>query len=170
MNKIENFTETAVLISASIFKMLANIFSSPYLFIPTLSSIVLIDGYFSNYKPFIDALAICILADSVFGVWIAIRENKFKLSKSFAIVQKIVVYSFYLLIIHYISKLDWISEFDITVLYITKFVFTAMILTEGKSAVENGNSLFPNKIAGTIVWFFEKIEGRMNDKVNKDNN
>ena len=170
MNKILNFIETATIMTVSVYKMITAVLMKPILTIPVFFSLIISGAYYIDYKPFIEALVVCIFADSVFGVWLSIKEKRFELSKSVAIVQKIVVYGFYLLIVHYISKLDWIIEFDITIMYITKFVFTAMILTEGKSAVQNGNILFPNKIAGTIVWFFDKIDGRMNDKVNKDTN
>jgi hypothetical protein len=167
MNKVEAFVETVGVLSLSIGKMLLAIIKTPYLFVPTFI-LVGFDNYLNDYARFVEALAICILADSVFGVWLSLKENRFQLSKSMAIVQKLVVYFFYLIIIHYISRLDWLTSFDTTIIYITKFVLTAMILTEGKSAIENGNILFPNKIAGTIVWFFEKIEGKLDAKVERD--
>lgn len=169
MNKIEQFFQTTGILTVAIGKMILSILKTPILYIPTFI-LVGFERYMLDYQRFVDALIICILADSVLGVWLSIKEKRFEFSKSMAIVQKIVVYFFYLLIIHYISRLDWLSTFDATIIYITKFVLTAMILTEGKSAIENGNSLFPNKVAGSIVWFFEKIEGKLEGKVDKDSN
>ena len=168
MNKIEQFLHTSAVMSISIGKMLLSILTNIKLFIPTFL-LVGLDNYMSDYNRFVVALIFCIVADSVFGVWLAFKEDRFQWSKAVVIVQKLVVYFFYLIIIHYISRLDWLTAFDTTIVYITKFVFTAMILTEGKSAIENGNKLFPNQIAGTIVWFFDKIEGKMESKLERDN-
>lgn len=168
MNKLDEFGNIVIGVTLGFLKMLFAIFTTPKLFAPTFLGLWY-TGYFVSYTNFLQALGVCILADSVFGVWIAIKNKTFEMSKSFSIIQKIVVYSFYLIIVHYITRLDWIIGFDVTVVYLTRFILTAMILEEARSATRNGNILFPNAIAGRIVWFFDKIEGRMNDKVNKDN-
>jgi len=117
-------------------------------------------NYYSSYEMFIEALLICIFADSVFGIWLAYKVKAFEWSKAVKIVEKIVVYAFYLLIVHFVSRIEWIHQFDDAVKYFTNFIYTLMIVNEGRSAVKNGNIVYPNRIASVIVKWFDVIEGK----------
>lgn len=117
-------------------------------------------NYYGTYEMFIEALLICIFADSVFGIWLAYKQRAFEWHKAIKIVEKIVVYAFYLLIVHFVSRIEWVHQFDEAVKYFTNFIYTLMIVNEGRSAVKNGNVVYPNRIASVIVKWFDVIEGK----------
>ncbi|MDP1814398.1 MAG: phage holin family protein [Leadbetterella sp.] len=118
-------------------------------------------NYLTGYAPFIEALLVCILGDSIFGIYLAHRENKFEWAKAMKILEKLIVYAFYLWIIHVVSRVPFIQNYGEWVQYFTSFIYSLMILNEGRSAFKNGNKVHPNKISGWVVAMFDKIEGNM---------
>jgi len=156
MNKVESFMATMSSVSLGIVKVLSN----PLLLI-TAGIGGFLSVYFDNYGPFIEALLVCIFADSLFGVYLAYKKQAFKWEKAMKIVEKMVVYAFYLWIIYVVSKVPFIQNYGDWIAYFTSFIYSLMILNEGRSAFKNGNQVYPNRIAGWVVAVFDKIEGNI---------
>jgi hypothetical protein len=165
MNKTENFFDSFNGITLGILKLL----NSPTIVASLAVSSVFLN-YYARYDMFIQALLVCILADSLFGVWLAYKNKSFEWNKAMKIIEKIVVYSFYLLIVHFVSRINFIAQFDDYVSYLTSFIYTLMITNEGRSAIKNGNRVYPNKVAGSVVRVFDIIEGKANKIISDDGN
>lgn len=157
MNKASGFFEVFGGISLSLVKVMG---SPPLLFLSGLmagaSSYIHING------AFLYALGVCIFADSVFGIWLARKKGEFDWDKAVRIIEKLVVYTFYMWVIHSITRIAWFDNFEVQVGYLTSVVYSVMIVHEGRSAFRNGNKVHPNKIAGFVVGIFDKIEGKIN--------
>lgn len=156
MNKVDGFVATVGSVSLGMLKVLMN----PLLFTTAILGTVF-SNYLTGYAPFIEALLVCILGDSIFGIYLAHRENKFEWAKAMKILEKLIVYAFYLWIIHVVSRVPFIQNYGEWVQYFTSFIYSLMILNEGRSAFKNGNKVHPNKISGWVVAMFDKIEGNM---------
>jgi hypothetical protein len=156
MNKASGFFEVFLGVSTGLGKVMS---SPPLLFLSGLmagaSSYVDING------AFLYALGVCIFADSVFGVWLARKKGEFDWDKAVRIIEKIVVYSFYMWVIHSITRIGWFNDFDVQVRYLTNAVYSVMIVHEGRSAFRNGHRVHPNKVAGFVVDIFDRIEGKI---------
>lgn len=169
MNKASGFWEVFLGISVGLAKVIG---SPPLLF---LSGVLAgASAYVDTNGAFLYALGVCIFADSVFGIWLARKKGEFDWDRAVRIVEKIVVYSFYMWVIHSITRIAWFDNFELQVGYLTSVVYSVMIVHEGRSAFRNGHRVHPNKVAGFVVDIFDKIEGKMkmggeNKIMNTDN-
>jgi hypothetical protein len=156
MNKVDGFVATVSSVSLGMMKVLMN----PMLFATALAGTVF-SNYLEGFAPFIEALLVCVFADSIFGVYLAHREKNFEWNKAMKILEKLIVYAFYLWIIHVVSRVPFVQQYGDWIQYFTSFIYSLMILNEGRSAFKNGNKVHPNKISGWVVSMFDKIEGNI---------
>jgi len=161
MNKTEGFFSAFVNVTTGVTSLL----KSPVAIAGAAYGSLFLN-YYGKYHMFIEALLVCILADSIFGVWLAYKKKLFEWVKAVKILEKMVVYGFYLLIIHFVSRIEYIQQYGDWVGYFTNFIYTLMILNEGRSAFKNGNEVYPNKIFGVVVKAFDLIEGKAKGAIN----
>ncbi|UBM58225.1 phage holin family protein [Marinilongibacter aquaticus] len=160
MNKLEGLLMTGWGLILGAWQVATNKYLLPITLVATLG----LTDYFDNYYAYIVTLIICILADSVFGVWLSIKNGKFKWKKAVAIVEKVGVYFFYIVIIHRVTTikiledLQWLS-------YVQVFCYSLMILNEAKSAFGLGYKIYPNPIMRPIVAALDIIEDQANSRI-----
>jgi phage-related holin len=165
MNKVSGFWGTLVSVSMHLAQVVQNKF---WLAVSAVTSAGLLN-YVEEYNSLINVLVICVFSDSLFGIWISIKKKKFEWAKAFRIVEKIVVYFFYLWISHSIAGLTFLEKYDF-VDYLHVFIYVIMIINEGKSAFKNGNIIYPNKISGMVVSVFDLVENQARARVGIEKN
>lgn len=168
MNKVEDFVGLLGAVTLGVYKSLSLIFKIPFLFLGTSVSIGL-SLYWGDHRLYFEALAVCLFFNTITGGILAFKEGRFTILGLCNVFMKVVVYAMYLLILHFVTRLDVVVQFDTGIEIITKLLLTGIIVNEGRSAVDNGDKLYPNMATGFIKQFFDKIENGISKKRNEDN-
>ena len=167
MNKIEDFVGLLGAVTMSLYKSFVLIYKIPVLYIGTGLSIGL-SVYWGDNRLYLEALSVCLFFNTVTGGILAFKEDRFTIVGLCNVFMKVVVYAMYLIILHFVTRLDVLVHWELGIEVITKLLLTGIIVNEGRSAVDNGDKLYPNWATGFIRNFFDKIENGISKKSNEN--
>jgi hypothetical protein len=122
-------------------------------------------SYITDNRRYIVVVVLCIGFDWICAVVLAFKAGTFKLAKSGKIIVKVAVYSFIMLLIHQVVKIEDTTGFFGEMLKMLEAVgFWFIILGEGGSAIKKANEIYPNKLSQFLIALIDNFEKKAWEK------
>jgi phage-related holin len=115
----------------------------------------------------VHSLIVCFIFDSILGITIALKEQRFDWRKLPKIVYKSVVYFFYLKIAQLVGDLLVQTGLQNGGTVFTTFLMLIVVL-EARSVLLNGNKLYPNRVFKPLMNLLDKISAKNESKLNEE--
>lgn len=121
----------------------------------------LFDKYIFDDWDFLAFLSVAVLADTILGVTIALRDHNFKLTNGFRkIFLKCIIYATFLILTHVLAAYTVHGEKNIFWYWFTSAGYALLMVAESSSILRNINILKPKF---TPAWLMKRF-AEFNDK------